>query len=84
MDNDPWLSASDVADELGVSRSTIWRMDAEQLPYVLTRGKQRRYRRSDVLRVKGVESLADRVARLEHRMDRHEAQHSSPSSHVDG
>lgn len=42
------LTSSEVARELGVSRTTVWRIPRRDLPYRLTPGGWRRYARSNV------------------------------------
>lgn len=80
MEPDRWLTVSEVARLLGVSRSTVWRMTAEELPFVQTQGGgqrrgHRRYRAGDVsaYRSQGEATLEDRVADLEERVSRLES-----------
>lgn len=54
-DDDRWLTSSQAAQTAGVSRSTIWRADPDDLPYEEIgggeeRGGDRRYREVDVVR----------------------------------
>jgi excisionase family DNA binding protein len=70
VDEDVWLTASEVAKRLGVSRSTVWRMSLADLPYVTTRGGQRRYRLAAVLSKAGDPGLEARVSDLEQRVTR--------------
>jgi hypothetical protein len=62
---------------LGCNRSSVYRMDRLKLPYIETaggptRGGRRRYAMSDVraLAEARESDLADRVSRLEERVDR--------------
>ncbi len=77
MTDEPLLTPSQVAAILGKERTTVFRIDEADLPYVLTKGGparkgHRRYKQSDVDKYLGRQTsgdLAERVARLEQRMD---------------
>ena len=81
---DPMLTVTQAAQLLGVSRATLWRWTANELPYETTpggnkRAGRRRYRRSDVLAAlerPSPTSVAGRVRALEEWRARHEALHT--------
>ncbi len=79
--DEPLLTPSQVAAMLGKERSTVFRIPPGELPFVLTAGGEkrkghRRYRQRDVDKYVGTRAdppLAERVARLEERVDRLES-----------
>lgn len=49
--NDELMSSDDVARQLGVSKMTLWRWDKIGYLNAIKVGKQRRYRRQDIVKL---------------------------------
>ncbi len=83
MDDEHTLTPRQVAEILGVDRSTVSRLKHEKLPFRRTPGGQRLYRPDDVERYRQglvgptpTPSLEERVKELESWRTRHEQEHT--------
>jgi len=79
-DEDPWWTAGQVADHLGVSRTSVWRIPHTDLPYKLHGGRGvRRYDPDAVSAFKALHdtgpdsALAGLLAEHSRRLDEHDA-----------